>query len=149
MGLCYFGRKLIVSTYQEACKGAFNGMVLTAALKSPPFESLMKVVGITTRNFPASRNLFFFGAVAGGTRGALVVVIDRMDFLSIKESYEKPYQIFRFAITFFASLKIAELACKSFNVPMNLSWKVVFIELSDYGLSLAMNQVFDPLRSPR
>lgn len=149
MGLCYFGRQLIAATYQEACRGAFNGMVLTAALKSQPVESLMKVVGITTRNFPASRNLFFFGAVAGGTRGALVIAIDKLDVLNIKESYEKPYQVFRFAITFFASLKMAEFTCKSFNIPVKLSWKVVFIELSDYGLSLAMNQVFDPLRSPK
>jgi hypothetical protein len=149
MGLCYFGRQLIASTYQEVCRGAFNSMLVTAALKSEAIGSLMKAVGITAKRFPAAHNLFFFGAIAGGTRGALVVVINKLDFFNMKKHYEKPYQVFQFALTFFASLKMAEFTCKSFNVPVRLSAKVVIIGLSDYGLSLFVNELFDPMRSPK
>ena len=148
MGLCYFGRQLITSTYQEVCRGSFNSLVVTVALKSEAAGSLMKVVGITAKRFPAAHNLLFFGAIAGGTRGAMIVVIDKLDFFNMKKRYEKPYQVFRFAVTFFASLKMAEFTCRCFNVTVNLSAKVVVIGLSDYGLSLFMDELFDPMRSP-
>lgn len=142
--LCRFGRQLVTAGYEGVCRSAFNNTLIAGALQSAAVESLLKVVGLTSKGLPTPFNMFLFGAFAGGVREAMGVVIDKFDVFDIKTQYEKPYHIFRFALTFFASIKAAEYMCHDFNIPVTLTRSVVLMELGDYGLGMFVDVMFNP-----
>jgi len=144
--LCRFGRQLVTSGYEGVCRSAFNNTLIAGVFQSAAVESLLKVVGLTSKGLPSSFNMFLFGAFAGGVRGAMGKVIDRFnnEVFDIKNQYEKPYHIIRFALTFFASIKAAEYMCHDFNIPVTLTKSVVLMELGDYGLGMFVDVMFNP-----
>jgi type III secretory pathway component EscT len=141
--LCHFGRQLVTEGYKGVCRSAFNNTLIAGALHSTAVESLLKVVGLTSKGLPSPFNMFLFGAFAGGTRECIGVVIDKFDVFDIKKQYEKTYHTIRFALTFFASIKAAEYMCHDFNIPVTLTKSVVLMELGDYGLGLFVDVMFN------
>ena len=142
--LCSFGRQLVTSGYKGVCRSAFNNTLIAGALQSTAVESLLKVVGLTSKGLPSPFNMFLFGAFAGGVRGAMEKVIDKFDVFELKNEYEKVYHVTRFVLTFFASIKAAEYMCHDFNIPVTLTKSVVLMELGDYGLGMFVDVMFNP-----
>lgn len=145
--LCRFGRQIASSGYEGMCRSAFNNTLITGVLQSAAIESLLKVVGLTSAGMPSPFNMFLFGAFAGATREGLGVVVDKIDVFNMKERYENPFQVIRFAITFFTSMKVAEHICHDFGIPVKLDLSVIAVALADYGLGYTIDKAFDP--SPR
>ena len=150
MVCCRFGRQATTIGYREVCRSAFNNTLIAAFLQSAAIESLLKIVGLTSQGLPSPLQMFIFGTFAGGARGALTVVVDKIfaenkfEILNIKEKHEKAYHVARFVITFFASLKTAEYMCHDFKVPVELTHSVVLMQVADYGLGVGVDILFNP-----
>lgn len=143
MKLCYFGRHFTGTTYQEMSRGVFNMLVLTTLVKTNIISKSSGMLGISP-TFPSRRSMVVLGGVSGAIRGALTALIHRIDILKLKDDYPGTYRTIHAALSTFIGIKLGSSLCQLARIPLQVSWKVVAVSLSDYGISMFMDQVFDP-----
>ena len=94
----------------------------------------------------AAEKMFFFGAIAGATKGFALELLESTDrsALNIQKNYRFIFKIMALSVAFFAAYKATAHFSEQFGYPAELTHAVMMVE----GVDLIHQMMFYTVKTP-